>query len=107
IFFSQLSFSLGHCGAGSKYLRTVLRESLSTRAMLRIECPCSDMILICACIRTLVLSLAINWFLLQLAKVASFVASLRKRRVPPEMGWVHSLISGGSLRGNGVGPYAE
>src|SRR5213080_3136128 len=61
--------------------------------MLRIECPCSDMILICACIRTLVLSLAINWILLQLAKVASFVASLRRRRGPPEMGWVRSVKS--------------
>src|SRR5437870_2099948 len=61
--------------------------------MLRIECPCSDMILICACIRMLVLSLAINWFPLQLAKVASFVASLRKRRGPPEMGWVRSVKS--------------
>ena len=37
---------LGGCATGSKYFRTVLRESLSTRAMLRIECPCSDMVLI-------------------------------------------------------------
>jgi hypothetical protein len=42
--------------------------------------------------------LAINWILLQLAKVASFVASLRKRREPPEIGRVPSVKSGGDLR---------
>jgi hypothetical protein len=43
-----------------KYLRTVRRDRLRIHGMVRIECPCSDMILICVCIRTLVLSLAIN-----------------------------------------------
>jgi hypothetical protein len=49
------------------------------------------MILICVCIRTLVLSLAIYWILLQLANLPSLVAPLRNPWGPPEIGWVPSL----------------
>ena len=44
--------------------------------------------------------MSMNWILLQLAKITSFVASLRKRMGSPETGWVPSLKLGGYIKLN-------
>lgn len=88
------------CSAtGSKYLRTGHRESLSTRAIVRVECPFPDMILICVWIRTLVLSLASigsssSWPIYQRSSLRSEILGTH-------------LILGGSPRCNWVGTFRE
>ena len=37
--------------------------------------------------------MSVNWILLQLAKITSFVASLRIRREPREIGWARKMNS--------------